>query len=151
MTDSLIAKARMGRVVALKRLTARKTTAVPRADKIDAHTPVMFKSVRAKTVTRPKRQEVFMERGLKRIAGCVTWYNPEQGHGEFICDDTGSIVRLSAAALHMFGVQTVVEGTWLDARCIETSDGCRAQKVLDLRPPENWFAGNGYEMPRLAA
>lgn len=151
MTDSLNAKARMGRVVALNRLTARKTGSAPKVVKTEPHAPVMFKSVRTKTVTRPNRQEVFVERGLKRVSGYVMWFSLQQERGEFMCEDTGSMVQINTASLHKFGVQTVIEGTWLDAQCIQTSEGVRAKTILELRPPENWFVGNGYEMPRMAA
>ena len=151
MTNSLTSKARMGRVIALNTLTARKNKHASKVVELGAHAPVMFKNVEHASFGRPNRPEVFAECGLTCISGYVTWYSAEQGWGEFMCEKTNTVVQFTSAVIHGFGVQTVVEGTWIEAQCMRTTQGYRANDLLGLLPPENWFAGNGYATPPLAA
>ena len=71
------------------------------------------------------------------ITGSIKWYDPQRLFGFIVPDGDGDDILIHSNVLHDYGVSSIIEGTKIKCKIIETGRGVQVQKIIALEFPKN--------------
>ena len=69
------------------------------------------------------------------LHGRVKWFDPTQGFGFIVTDDTGADILLHANVLRNYGQSSVADGAGISVRVQQTQRGVQAVEVISIALP----------------